>query len=56
MSDWTKVEREKEDWTRIDRETIDYGWFRAGWFTGWFSGPREKVEKPIDGWTKVTKE
>ena len=36
MSDWNKVEKEKEDWELEDR--TDFGWFASGWFYDWFRG------------------
>ena len=55
MSDWTKVEKEKEDWTLEDKS--DFGWFQHGWFYDWFSRMLWKVvEKTKESWTKITKE
>jgi len=55
MSDWTKIEKEKEDWELEDR--TEFGWFVSGWFYSWFrENLWKKATKTIDNWTKINKE
>ena len=58
MSDWTKVEKEKEDWDKVDR--TEKGWLSGPWFFDWFSGVFRgiwnKVDKEKGDWNKVNKE
>ena len=55
MSDWNKVEKEKEDWELEDR--TDFGWFVSGWFFDWFKGTLWRiVNKAKENWTKIKKE
>lgn len=52
MSDWTKVEKEREDWEKEDK--TDFGWFMHGWFYDWFNRTLWKiVNKVKEDWTKI---
>lgn len=55
MSDWTKVEKEKEDWTLEDR--TDFGWFQHGWFYDWFRGVLWRmVNRTKENWNRIIKD
>ena len=54
MSTYTKVEKEISTYTKTDK--VDKGWFRQGWFTGWFSGEiYHKIAKVLSTYSKVDK-
>ena len=55
MSNWNKVEKEKEDWDLEDR--TDFGWFVTGWFYDWFRGVIwEIVNKTKGNWNRISKD
>lgn len=55
MSDWTKVEKEREDWEKEDK--TDFGWFMHGWFYDWFSRTLWRIiNKVKEDFTKISKD